>query len=303
MAALEEIVTRLAGRFGPLRDSPQPLDGGITNRNYRVAFGADEYVIRFPGKETDLLGISREAERIAGAAAAELGIAPELVAAEADCTVTRFLRARALSPGELASDPAPIANALRAFHESGTRLPVKFWVPDLLDEYARVVRSRGGELSDAYGRAQELVGRIATVLPLSHPVACHNDLLPGNLMLVDPDGPAVAPMLMLVDWEYAGMGHPLFDLGNLAVNNELDASAGDRLLAAYFGERPGPARRAALELMRIMSDAREAAWGVVQSVISELDFDFDAYAARHFSRLAQAASSPSFEEWLGAAAA
>ena len=27
---------------------------------------------------------------------------------------------------------------------------------------------------------------------------------------------------MLVDWEYAGMGHRLFDLGNLAVNNEFD---------------------------------------------------------------------------------
>jgi hypothetical protein len=55
--------------------------------------------------------------------------------------------------------------------------------------------------------------------------------------------------------------------------------------------------------MRIMSDAREAAWGVVQGVISELDFDFAAYAAQHFDRLTQAASSPSFKEWLDAAAA
>ena len=37
--------------------------------------------------------------------------------------------------------------------------------------------------------------------------------------------------------------------------------------------------------MRIMSDAREAAWGVVQGVISELEFDFDDYAAQHFARL------------------
>ena len=303
MSSLQEIVARLALRLGSSTGAPEPLDGGITNRNYRVAFGADEYVIRFPGKETDLLGISREAERMAGAAAAELGIAPELVAAESDCTLTRFLQARPLRPGELASDPAPIAGALRAFHESGVRLPVQFWVPDLLDEYARVVRSRGGELPDVYGRTRELVGRISGVLPLAHAVPCHNDLLPGNLMIVDPGGLGDAPTLMLVDWEYAGMGHRLFDLGNLAVNNELDAGAGDRLLAAYFGEPPSREQRAALALMRIMSDAREAAWGVVQGVISELDFDFAAYAAQHFDRLTQAASNPSFEEWLDAAAA
>jgi hypothetical protein len=37
--------------------------------------------------------------------------------------------------------------------------------------------------------------------------------------------------------------------------------------------------------MRLMSDAREAAWGVLQGVISTLDFDFQGYAARHFDRL------------------
>ncbi len=41
--------------------------------------------------------------------------------------------------------------------------------------------------------------------------------------------------------------------------------------------------------MRIMSDAREAAWGVLQAVLSELDFDFHAYARRHFERLLEAA--------------
>jgi hypothetical protein len=55
--------------------------------------------------------------------------------------------------------------------------------------------------------------------------------------------------------------------------------------------------------MRIMSDAREAAWGVAQTVLSELDFDFEAYAARHFERLAAAAHDPRLREWLGAAAA
>ena len=32
--------------------------------------------------------------------------------------------------------------------------------------------------------------------------------------------------------------------------------------------------------MRFMSDFREAMWGVVQTAVSELDFDFDALRAR-----------------------
>ena len=46
--------------------------------------------------------------------------------------------------------------------------------------------------------------------------------------------------------------------------------------------------------MRFMSDFREAMWGVVQSAVSELDFDFDAYASEHFERLEQTAASPAF---------
>ena len=46
--------------------------------------------------------------------------------------------------------------------------------------------------------------------------------------------------------------------------------------------------------MRFMSDFREAMWGVVQSAVSELDFDFVAYASEHFERLRRTAGSPTF---------
>jgi thiamine kinase-like enzyme len=299
MADLAGILSQLASRLGAIDGEPAPLDGGITNRNYRVRFGESDYVVRLPGKDTALLGISRDAERIANTAAAGLGIAPEVVAADERSIVTRFVAdGTAVDPDGLRADPASVAHALRAFHALELELPARFWVPELLADYARIVAARGGSLSAAYAQTQELADRIAQALPLSDPKPCHDDLLPGNLMSI-----AGTETILLVDWEYAGMGHPLFDLGNLAVNNEFDAAAEERLLAAYYGEPPTPNRRAALKLMRLMSDAREAAWGVIQGVISELDFDFGDYAARHFARLAAAASDPDFERWLDAASA
>ena len=50
--------------------------------------------------------------------------------------------------------------------------------------------------------------------------------------------------------------------------------------------------------MRFMSDFREAMWGVVQQAISELDFDFVAYADEHFERLERTAAEPRFQESL-----
>jgi thiamine kinase-like enzyme len=296
MAELTVIVDRLEQHLGRIAGSPQPLDGGITNRNYRVHFGERDYVVRLPGRDTGLLGISRTAERMANETAAELGFAPAVAAGDDDCLVTEFLVCEPVDPDALRAAPGAVARALHAFHDSGVELPARFWVPELLDQYAAIVKERGGSLPDAYAPTQGLAHRIGQAMPLRRPAPCHDDLLPANLLALVPGG-----AIVLVDWEYAGMGHPLFDLGNLAVNNEFDAPAEDRVLAAYYDEAPNDERRAALALMRIMSDAREAAWGVIQSVISELDFDFDAYASKHFERLLAKAESSELDDWLAAA--
>ena len=73
------------------------------------------------------------------------------------------------------------------------------------------------------------------------------------------------------------------------------------LLAAYDGvaaDRLAPDRLARLTLMRIVSDFREAMWGVLQQGISSLDIDFVAYATEHFDRLLGAAAEPRFDDAL-----
>ena len=89
-------------------------------------------------------------------------------------------------------------------------------------------------------------------------------------------------------------------LGGGITNHNFKATIGgeESLLDAYFGEPPTAARRASLKLMRFMSDFREAMWGVVQGVVSELDFDFGGYAAQHFERLARTAEDQRFRAAL-----
>jgi thiamine kinase-like enzyme len=294
---LAQAIARLSALLGAEEGVVQALDGGITNRNFKVRFGGEDYVVRLPGKDTGKLGIDRDAECSANSAAAKLGIAPAVATLLHDppCLVTRFVVARQLEPAEL-REPGVlerVAAALRKFHESGETLESEFDSFRVVEQYAETAKENGTELPQGYLPALHSARSVEDALsgPEHVPVPCHNDLLAANFLQLE-DG------ILIVDWEYAGMGDRYFDLGNFAVNNEFDEDDEGRLLEAYFGEPADARRRATLRLMRFMSDFREAMWGVVQSGISELDFDFTGYAEKHFGRLADAAVDPRFEGWL-----
>jgi thiamine kinase-like enzyme len=93
------------------------------------------------------------------------------------------------------------------------------------------------------------------------------------------------------------MGDPFFDLGNLSINNGLSDGSQETLLGLMFDEVT-EGHRARLQLMRIMSDFREAMWGVVQQGLSTLDIDYVAYAERHFDRLSRSMADERFDRWL-----
>ena len=166
----------------------------------------------------------------------------------------------------------------------------------IVDAYRATAVAQGTPIPREFGRLLAGAMRIRAALhgPEHDPLPCHNDLLNANFI---HDGERVR----IVDWEYAGMGDRYFDLGNLSVNNGLAEDDDEALLAAYFGEPCTDRRFAALRLMRIMSDFREGMWGVVQQGISELDFDFAAYADEHLTRVGAALEDPRFDPWLEAA--
>jgi thiamine kinase-like enzyme len=295
---LTEAVARLSALLGPRQGGVLPLEGGITNRNFRVNFGGTDYVVRLPGKDTGLLGIDREAERLATKKAAELHLGPKVAAMldQPPCLVTCFVESREVTAAELREPRCieEVGQALHGFHHSGLELPTDFYVSEIVSDYAEISERRGGTLPEGFQHARDCARKVVKAVRKNsehQPLPCHNDLLTANFL---NDGERI----VIVDWEYAGMGDPFFDLGNFAVNNELGDADEERLLAAYFGEEATPRRRAALKLFRFMSDFREAMWGVVQTRVSELDFDFGAYADKHFKRLAETSEDERFRGWL-----
>ena len=258
----------------------ETLGGGITNHNFKVAVEGDVLVLRIGGKDTALLGIDREHEHEAALLAAGLGIGPEVVHFADGVLVTRFV------DGEVGrADPATVGALLQRLH-GASPIAGRFDSFRVVEAYAAIATGHGRSLPGPYGRTQELARRIEARRAAAPVVTCHNDLLAANFI---DDGERI----WIVDWEYAGMGDPFFDLANFAVNNGLDEEGERVLLEAY-----GSTDTRALTLMRFMSDFREAMWGVVQQAISELDFDFEAYTDEHFDRLERTASETRFKAAL-----
>jgi thiamine kinase-like enzyme len=272
------------------------LSGGITNRNYRVEIDGSKYVLRVGGTDTDLLGIDRANEHVASLRAAEVGVGPDVVAfVESEgWLVTRFIEGRGMTPEEIRTPEGirRVAAVLRKIHGAAS-IPGRFDAHVVVDEYRDEALRRGVTIPVEFAPAHSASERIHQARGPQPSVPCHNDLLNANFL---DDGE-----IRIVDWEYAGMGDRFFDLANLSVNHDFGLDEDRLLLMAYFGvERP--ADLAALRLMRFMSDFREAIWGVLQSGISELDFDFTGYATRHFKRLELAAADDSFEQYVDAVA-
>jgi len=296
--ALAAAATELDARLGPQTGPPEPLGGGLTNHNVRLRYASGDVVVRIAGEGTEELGIDRGDEAAATQNAALLGIGPQVltVLPEHGSLVTRFLPATPLQPEAVRGRQLDaVVAALKTLHD-GPPLAVSFAYCGVLDTYCATARRHGVPVHEQEALAREIAAQTQAVLvgPAHEPVACHNDLLAANIL---DDG----ERLWIVDWEYAGMNDRYFDLANLAVNNGFSEDDESSLLVAYFGWTDNRSL-ARLRLMRLVSDAREAHWGLVQQGVSTLDFDYAAYADEHFARLAAAAGGGRLQQLLTAAA-
>jgi thiamine kinase-like enzyme len=275
------------------RPALSPITSGITNANVKVEVDGDAFVVRLPGADTEVLGIDRRAELEAARVAAAAGVGPEVVDLVEGCLVTRFVTGEPIPEADLQRQDvlAIVVRSIRTIHACPP-VASTFPVFRIVERYRDLAAERGVAIPEAYASSHQRAAQIeraidASPLPLA---TCHNDLLNANFL---KDGDHV----WIVDYEYAGMGDPFFDLGNFSINNGLNEDAQELLLAFSFGE-VRDAHRARLGLMRVMSDFREAMWGVLQQALSTLDFDYVGYADRHFRRLEATASDDRFARWL-----
>ena len=266
--------------------TPEPLGGGISNVNFTVEDAGERYVVRI-GEDVPVHGVYRASELASARAAHAAGVSPEIVHAEPGALVMRWVDGHTLDPAGV-RDPVRLERILDTVIRCHRAVPSHFrgvtpifWVFHVVRTYARTLREEGSRMA---GRLDALLERAAHLESVVGPVEIvfgHNDLIAANFI---DDGDRI----WLIDWEFAGFNSPLFDLGGLASNNELDAGQERRLLERYFGVSSGGARHASYAAMKCASLLREAMWSMVSELYSEIDFDYVAYTEENLERFEQA---------------
>ena len=260
----------------------EALSGGMTNLNFKVEDGDQNYVVRF-GEDDPVHLISRSNEIASCEAAFAIGVSPELVYHEPGILVARFIEGRVFDEADVREDNnlLRIIELLKCFHHevpmSFKQIPVMFWVFQVLRHYQNLL-ANGDSAHEVLLPELARIGRDleAAVGPVEI-VFGHNDLLPANFI---DDGDKI----WLIDFDYAGFNSPLFDLSNLASNNELSEDQQQIMLEKYFGTSTNRATLASYHAMKCASLLRETMWSMVSELYSRVDMDFADYTRKNLER-------------------
>jgi thiamine kinase-like enzyme len=284
--AAAERVARLPLWSGPVR--PERLLRGMTNVNFLVDDAGRRFVVRI-GDDIAVHQIMRFNERAASEAAFAAGVSPEIVYGEPGIMVMRYVEGRTCTPDDLRSLSrlqAVIPLIKRVHRELPRHLrgpALAFWVFHAIRDYAHTLGSSNSRYASRLADFVDVAASLELAVGPVEIVFGHNDLVAGNFI---EDGKRI----WLIDWDYAGFNSPLFDLSNLASNNELDAEEEHWMLSAYFGHEPDAALDLSYRAMKCASLLREAMWSMVSEVHSKLPFDYAAYTADYLDRFGRAYS-------------
>ena len=262
--------------------SATPLDGGTTNVNYLVSDGDKKYVARL-GEDIPQHHVMRFNELSASRAAHAAGLSPAVIYTEPGITVLEFIECATFSAEDVRK-PENLKRILTLIKRCHLEVPKHLRGPALIFWVFHVIRDYAASLKDAKSAYQTLLPELIQVGNLLETnagpfdmVFGHNDLLAANFL---DDG----ERLWMIDWDYAGFNSPLFDLGGLASNNELNESQEIWLLENYFEMPISSALLHRYTAMKCASLLRETMWSMVSELSSDIAFDYATYTSDNLMR-------------------
>ena len=269
---------------GPLRGDAVDFIGrelGLKDLHWDAA----QVSVCFPGYPRPMAGESQARTRFRRErdAAHAIGVSPEPVYHEAGALVIRFVDGKVFSEADVRDERnlARIVDLLQVFHRQMPRrfdgIAVLFWVFQVLRHYRNLLEQGGSAHAARLPALARIADKLESAVGKVDILFGHNDLLAANFI---DDGERI----WLIDFDYAGFNSPLFDLSNLASNNELDETGEHAMLAQYFGRAPDEALLASYHAMKCASLLRETMWSMVSELYSRVDMDFADYTQKNLGR-------------------
>ncbi len=258
----------------------EPLEGGITNLNFLISDSGSKSVVRLGSDIPEHL-VYRSNEIIVSEAAYQIGVSPKLIYNEPGVLVLEFIESKTLEPKTVRENLNKIVPIIRKIHDeipnklSGQ--PQIFWVFYVIKYYSNYLLNNN---SSHISLIPSLLKKAEKLEKLSSPreiVFGHNDLLAANFL---DDGSKI----WVVDWEYGGFNDPLFDIGGLSSNNNLDENLENEVLEMYFKEKPSKDLIIKYNAMKTASLLRETMWSMVSEITSKIEFNYAEYTSDNLKK-------------------
>ena len=258
----------------------EPLEGGFTNLNFLVSDSGSKSVVRLGSDIPEHL-VYRSNEIIVSEAAYQIGVSPKLIYNEPGVLVLEFIESKTLEPKTVRENLNKIVPIIRKIHDeipnklSGQ--PQIFWVFYVIKYYSNYLFNNN---SSHISFIPSLLKKAEKLEKLSSPreiVFGHNDLLAANFL---DDGSKI----WVVDWEYGGFNDPLFDIGGLSSNNDLDENLENEVLEMYFKEKPSKDLIIKYNAMKTASLLRETMWSMVSEITSKIEFNYAEYTSDNLKK-------------------
>ena len=256
--------------------------GGLTNRTYLITLENKKYVVRIPGEGTEEL-IDRKNEKISTELACSIGIDTKLYFFDSQTgeKVTKFIEhSQTMHPETMREEKniVLVAKTLKELHTSGVDTRVSFDVIDMAESYEKFILANGGYMYDDYDDVKAYINQVKSkYLPNVIKTPCHNDPLCENWILQNSEN------MYLIDWEYAGMNDPMWDVADVSIEAEFDYDMDKFLLDSYLGREANEKEWNAFLINKVLIDYLWSLWGKTRAVYD--GEEMEQYALDRWARM------------------
>ena len=231
----------------------EPVRSGEVNECWKVITPTANYFLKHQGNAAHN-SINRVEEARLQRALCVSHLSPELVAHTLDYAwvLMHWVEAPTLATVCMEQQIPLFAQTLARIHQQAPDLP-RWSMRDRINNYLTAVQQYQPEASLHLSERLAPYRYLLEAWDLGRRTFCHNDLSAHHILLSEP--------VQVVDWEYAGYGHPWFDVASTVSINSLTAAQEKELCAHY-----------SIESGEQLSAADLAPWRELLQVINDLWF-------------------------------
>lgn len=278
--------------------SYEPVSGGITNPNFKVLVDGEAFFLKIPGAGTDF--IDRENCHLANVIAEKTGAGPKVFYYYEDTGVEIFewldgYRQALYSDVYDRETFRQMITGIADYHNiKDMTLPLRQSIFE--QAWDMIDRAKQGTYLPPWHKRMEYMLHIFEEAINNWGVdlkPCHNDFWTNNMMYNDEKGE-----VKIIDWEYASMNDPYFDLASVSGTNYLTEAMDVELCKIYHGGEFNEPGFAKMKLYKIASDIKWGYWSLQQYIHSDVDFDYYSWYGTKIARLQHFWNDPRLDIWV-----